>query len=138
MNSNWLNSFKIPVACSVLPFISQGIQSDEWTWKSMSLPSQYLNTCKQFVRVIVVYMFCICCACNVVIACLLVYLFIFYTDLLLPLYFFTPVFVLMLLLYFCLSINHVSKCNVFIFGAFHNVLRIPHSLASTLDSTSSL
>ena len=33
---DWLNSFLIPIECSVLPFISQGKQSDECGWRRMS------------------------------------------------------------------------------------------------------
>ena len=38
----WLNSIKTSVACSVLPFKSQGKLSDECTWRRMSLASRNL------------------------------------------------------------------------------------------------
>ena len=69
---DWLNSFRIAVVCSVLPFISRGKQSNQCTLGRMSLPSWKIHKCKQI-------------ACSVVVACLLVYpLFFFwyciYTD----------------------------------------------------------
>ena len=54
-----LEYFRIAVACSVLPFISQGKQSDECTWRSMPLPSQNLYKCKQVVAVLLLHVCCI-------------------------------------------------------------------------------
>ena len=41
-----------------------------------------------------------------------------YCTLLLPVYSLIPLFILMLLLYFCLIIDHVNKSIIFVFGAF--------------------
>ena len=77
---DWLNSFWIAIVCSVLSFSSQGKQSDECTWRRMSLPSRNLYTCKQVVSVIVACIFSLrlslqsCC-------CLFTCLFPFYTAL---------------------------------------------------------
>ena len=65
----WPNT-KRNVSCSILPFISHGKQSNECTSRRISLPSRNLYKCKQV-------------ACNVVVACLFVYLpvFFYYTSL---------------------------------------------------------
>ena len=76
--------------------------SDECTWRRVSLPSRNLYTYvnKLFIVICVFYLRC---PCSVVLDCLLVY----------PL-----LFILMLLLYFCLFVDHVNKSIIFVFGAF--------------------
>ena len=103
---NWLNSFWTAVACSVLSFILHGKQSYEWTWRGMSLPSRNLYKCKQV-------------ACSVVVVCC-VYPLFFYTALCCCLFTsLTPfVFILMLLLYFGLFVDHVTKPIILVFEAF--------------------
>ena len=45
----WLNYFWIAITYSVLSSISQGKQSEEFTWRWMSLPLRNLYKCKQTV-----------------------------------------------------------------------------------------
>ena len=99
--SDWI-VFEIAIACSILPFIWQGKQSDECTWRGMSIPSRKLYKCKQVVYVIVVCVFYLRYSCNVVVvvACLLVYP-LFYTDV-------DAIF----LRYCCLCILFVCSCRV--------------------------
>ena len=92
-NYSLLNYFWFPVACSVLPLISQSKQSDECTWRRMSLPLRNLYKCKQvvhcylcilftlsFALLLPVYLFIPFLYCTVVVACLLLYPFFFLTD----------------------------------------------------------
>ena len=70
---DWLNSFWI-TACFVLHFIYQWKQSDECSWRRMSLPSRNLYKCKQVVYCYLCILFTL--------SLLIFYLFIpsFYTD----------------------------------------------------------
>ena len=80
-------------------------QPNECTWRRMSLPSRNFYICKQV-------------TCSDVVSCLLVYPLFLYCTLLLPVYFFIPFFIPLLLLYFCLFSDHVNKPIIFVFGAF--------------------
>ena len=66
---------------------------------------------------IVMFVFCLRCPCSVVVVRLLVDPLFLHCTLLLPVYFFIRFFILMLLLYFCLFVNHVNKPIIFVFGA---------------------
>ena len=86
LTRDWLNSNWFPVACSVLPLISQDQESDECTCRIMFLHSRNIYKCKQAVYCV----FCLrlslqsCC-------CLFIYLsVILYCTLLLFVYFFFP------------------------------------------------
>ena len=86
-----------PVECSVLPFISQGKQSDECSWRIMTLPSRNMYKCRlRYCCLCILFTFAI--AVLLLPICLLVY----------------PFFILMLL-YFCLFADHVNKSIVFCF-----------------------
>ena len=76
---DWLNSFWIAVTCSVLRFISNDKQCDEYTWKRMSLPSRYLYKCKQvgFCNLCILFTLSLQCYCCLF-TCLP--LFFYYTD----------------------------------------------------------
>ena len=108
---DWMNFFWIAVTWSVLPFISQSKQSNECTWKRTSLPSRNLYKCKQV-------------AWSVAAACLSA---IFYTTLCCWLFTsLSPFYILMLLLYLCLFIDHVNKpIIILVFAAYVDYLRKP-------------
>ena len=81
-------------------------------WKRISLLMRNLYKCKQVVYVSVFEYFVYLCPCRVVVACLLAYQ-LFCTPLLfLLVYIFVPFFTLMLLLYFCLLVDHVIESIV--------------------------
>ena len=91
LHTDWLNSFGIR-CCSAIPLLLQCKSSDEYSRRTMSLPSRNLYKCKHVIHVIVVCVFCLrlslqCCC----------WLFI---------YLFIPFFILMLLLYLCLFVDH--------------------------------
>ena len=67
---------------------------------------------------IVIFVFYLLCPCSVVVACLLVYPIFLYTDVVVDCFLLYSFFILMLLLYFCLFIDHVNKPIMFVFGAF--------------------
>ena len=81
--------------------------------ESLYLREIYINVNKLFIFISV---FCLHSPFSVVVACLLAYP-LFILMFLLPVYFFIPFFVLMLLLYFCLFVDHVNKSNVVVFRA---------------------
>ena len=100
----------------------------------MSLPSRNLYKCKQV-------------ACSIVVICLFAYPLFLYCTLLLPIYFFIPLFycnvvvpcsllyyffILMVLLDFCLFVDHVNKPIIFVFEAFVYDFRNTISIAFTL------
>ena len=93
---SWLNSF-------CLAFYIAAKQSNERISRTMFLPLQNLYKCKQV-------------ACSVVVACLL-HNRLFYTNLLLLVYFFILfLFILILLLCFCLLVDHVHINPLFLFS----------------------
>ena len=102
---DWLNSFWTSASCSVLPFLSHGKQSNECTWRRMSLPSKHLYKCKQV-------------ACSVIVACLFVSPFFVVLQFVVACLLLNLFFILMLLPYFCLFVDHVNKSIIFAFGAF--------------------
>ena len=55
---DWQNSLWITVCWSVLPVIMHCKESDECTWRIISLPSRNLYRCKQVIDVIAVCVFC--------------------------------------------------------------------------------
>ena len=97
-----------------------------FTWK---LRTHIFNVFKRFslreisiivnMLFIVIFVFCLRYPCSVVVvACFFVYPY-FCTALCCCLFcFLIPFFILMLLLYFCLFIDHVNKLYIFVFGAF--------------------
>ena len=101
---NWLNSLWC-VAYSVLNFFIAGsiiwwvLLKEEWLcFREISINIDMLFTLLLFVYFVYV------CPCNVVVICfLLVY----------------PCFIPMLLLYFCLFVDHVNKSIVFVAFVYH-------------------
>ena len=76
---DWLNSFWIVVERSILPFILQTKQSNECTWRRMSLASRNPYKCTQV-------------ACSVIVACLflnflLIYIYLFIDYIIRPIIF---------------------------------------------------
>ena len=107
---DWLNSFWIAVSCSVLPFISYGKQSDECTWRIMSLLS--INVNKLLIRFFILHF---------VVACLLFNIFFLYWC---CCCLFTPLFlfiILLLLLYFYLYVDHVNNPIIFVYHFENNI-----------------
>ena len=103
-----LTEFWIAIACSVCPLISLTM-SDEYIWRRMSLPSRNLYKCKQIVyfNKSVFYLHCY----PLFLYCTL--LFFVYSSL--PSL--SPFFILMLLLYLCLSAAHVNRPIIIVFEA---------------------
>ena len=98
---DWPNSYWIAVTYSILPFISQSTQSDEFTSRRMFLPSRNLYKCKQV-------------ACSVVVACFYPF---FYTALCYCLFTsLSPFFYTDVVAIFLIFINHVNKPNIFVFA----------------------
>ena len=107
----------IPVACSVLPFISHGKQSEG---KFLRLRKISINLNKLLaVLLLPVYLFIrLFLFCTLLLS---VYFLIPYFSILMLLmfvYFFIFVFILILLLYFCFFVDHVNKLIVFIIWVF--------------------
>ena len=80
------------------------------------MPSRNLYKCKQIVCCNFFILFTLsvqCCCC--MFTCLSLFL---YTDVVVDCLLLYPFFILMLLLYFCLFIDHVNKLIMFVFGTF--------------------
>ena len=135
----WPSPFWPAVASSILPFISHGKQFDECSWRRISLPSRNLYNCKQVACSIVVTSFVLFRHFLYRTSLLLVYFLIplFYTDVVVVCLLLYALFIsIMLLLYFCLFVDHVKKPIIFSFGTFVYYFKNTISIFVTLYNIS--